>query len=236
MFILGTICCRHGSKGIPGKNSMILNKRPLLDYTINAALKSNFINEIIVSTDSKIIATYARKMGMNVPFIRPDFLSSDTASKWEVFKHALNFFEKENNKKVDYLVDMDVTVPLKSTRDIDGAIEMALSNTQVDVVITAYEPERNPYFNMMEIDANGFAKVVKQSDCLITCRQQSPKVYSLSPAAYVIKKEALFKFSHWSKAKCKLYIMPRKRALDIDTLDDLIYINYLMDADEAKFV
>jgi len=92
-----------------------------------------------------------------------------------------------------------------------------LQNTDADVVITAYEPERNPYFNMMEINENGYAQIVKQTAQPIARRQDAPAVYSLCPAAYVIKRESLFKYSHWSQAKCKLHIIPREHATDIDT-------------------
>lgn len=234
MFILGTICCRKGSKGIPGKNLILLNERPLFDYTAETALKCHSINKTIVSTDSEIIAKQAGERQLTVPFIRPHALASDTASKWDVFKHALLFFEKSNGLMVDYLVDMDVTVPLKIPEDVEGAIAMAVSHPETDVVITAFEPERNPYFNMMETDESGRATIVKQPENVITCRQQAPPVFSLSPAAYVIKREALFKFSHWSKAACRLYILPRERAVDIDTIDDLNYINYLMKTNESK--
>lgn len=232
MFILGTICCREGSKGIPGKNFCQLNGRPLLDYTIEVAKRCRSIDAIILSTDSILMAKHARRCNIAVPFLRPPELASDTASKWDVFRHAVCTFEMENDLLIDYLVDMDVTVPLKTEDDIEGAIQTALSNRLIDVVITAYEPERNPYFNMMELDEQGRATVVKSCGETISCRQQSPKVYSLSPAAYVIKRSALFEFSHWSHAHCKLYIMPRKRAVDIDTLDDLQYIKFLMSEDE----
>lgn len=233
MFILGTICCREGSKGIPGKNFCHLNGRPLLDYTIETAKRCRSIDAIILSTDSASMARHARECNITVPFLRPAELSSDTASKWDVFRHAVHIFEAENEILIDYVVDMDVTVPLKTADDIEGAIQTALSDQLIDVVITAYEPERNPYFNMMELDGQGRATVVKSCGETIACRQQSPNVFSLSPAAYVIKRSALFEFSHWSHAYCKLYIMPRKRAVDIDTLDDLRYIKFLMSDDKS---
>ena len=77
-----------------------------------------------------------------------------------------------------------------------------LNNPAVDVVITGYDPERNPYFNMMEVRQDGFAEIVKQTEKPIVSRQDAPEVYSLTPAAYVIK-TALYKYEHWSKAKCK---------------------------------
>jgi len=228
MFVLGTICCRGGSKGIPGKNIRLLNNVPLIAYTIKTASSAKLLSDVIVSTDDQTIADIAVKYNVKAPFLRPADLASDTASKWPVFIHAVEWYENNMNTKVDYIVDMDVTVPLKTSIDIDGAIKMAFDNNDADVVITGYEPERNPYFNMMELDDNGFAEIVKKTSTPIVRRQDAPKVYSLSPAAYVIKKTALYNYSHWSRAKCKIYPMPRERAIDIDTPIDFRIVEMLM--------
>lgn len=226
--ILATICCRGGSKGVPGKNIKLLNGKPLIAYTIDSAKQSKYINELIISTDDQAIADIARSYGANVPFMRPADLASDTASKWPVFIHAVETYEQLTGNTVDYLVDLDVTVPLKTYQDIDGAIQMALQNPETDVVITGYEPERNPYFNMMEIGEDGFASIVKKGTKPIVRRQDAPKVYSLTPAAYVVKKSALYEFEHWSNAKCKIYEMPRERAVDIDTEIDFKIVEFLI--------
>lgn len=227
--ILATICCRGGSKGVPGKNIKPLLGKPLIAYTIESAQQSTLINDLIISTDSQAIADVAREFGANVPFMRPADLASDTASKWPVFIHAVETYEQLTGNRVDYLVDLDVTVPLKSYRDIDGAIQMALDDPSTDVVITGYEPERNPYFNMMEIDADGFATIVKKGNKPIVRRQDAPKVFSLTPAAYVVKKSALYAYDHWSNAKCKIYEMPRERAVDIDTEIDFKIVEFLIE-------
>jgi CMP-N,N'-diacetyllegionaminic acid synthase len=226
--ILGTICCRGGSKGVPGKNLKLLNGIPLIGHTILQAKKSSLIDHLIVSTDSLEIAEVAKEYGAEVPFMRPIELASDTASKWPVFIHALEYIEASLGVKVDYLVDMDVTVPLKTSSDIDQAIQLAISRPDVDVVITGYEPERNPYFNMMEITEEGYAEIVKKSVKPIVRRQDAPEVYSLSPAAYVVKREALYNFEHWSKAKCQISPLPRERAIDIDSDFDFRLIEFIL--------
>jgi len=228
MFILGTICCRGGSKGVPGKNIKPLLGKPLIAYTVETALNTSLLNDVIISTDSIDIANTAKQFGAKVPFMRPNDLATDTASKWPVFIHALETYQKMFGVSVDYLVDMDVTVPLKLPIDINGAIQKALDDTNVDVVITGYEPERNPYFNMMEIKPDGYAEIVKKGVKPIVRRQDAPEVYSLTPAAYVIKKSALYEFEHWSKAKCKIYPIPRDRAVDIDTEIDFKIVEFLM--------
>lgn len=226
--ILGTICCRGGSKGVAGKNIRELKGKPLIAYTIDAAKQSSLINDVIISTDDEKIAGIAKQYGATVPFMRPAELASDTSSKWPVFIHAVETYEELTGQTVDYLVDLDVTVPLKTYEDIDGAIALALNDASADVVITGYQPERNPYFNMMEVKENGYAEIVKKSGQPIVRRQDAPIVYSLTPAAYVVKKSALYKYEHWSKAKCKVYPIPRERAVDIDTEIDFKLVEFLM--------
>jgi N-acylneuraminate cytidylyltransferase/CMP-N,N'-diacetyllegionaminic acid synthase len=228
MFIVATICCRGGSKGVKGKNIRLLNGKPLIAYTIETALQCPLINDMIVSTDSEEIADAAKKFGVKKIIERPLKLAADEASKWPVFIHAAENYEKKYGNKIDYLVDLDVTVPLKTKEDIEGAIKFALQNKNADVIITGYEPERNPYFNMMEMDENGFAKLVKQTDQPIVRRQDAPKVFSLTPAAYVIKKEALYHYEHWSKANCMIHEIPREHAIDIDTETDFKLVEFLI--------
>jgi N-acylneuraminate cytidylyltransferase/CMP-N,N'-diacetyllegionaminic acid synthase len=227
--ILATICCRGGSKGVPGKNIKELKGRPLISYTIKVAKESKLIDAFIVSTDNQQIANVARQYGAEVPFIRPALLATDTASKWPVITHAMEEFEKQVGARVEYVVDLDVTVPLKTAPDVDGAIAEALESKDTDVVITGYQPERNPYFNMMEIREDGFAEMVKKTEKPIVRRQDAPLVYSLTPAAYVIKRNALYDYEHWSKAKCKIFPIPRERAVDIDTEIDFKIVEFLMD-------
>ncbi|TXE08791.1 cytidylyltransferase domain-containing protein [Algoriphagus aquimarinus] len=226
--ILATICCRGGSKGVPNKNLRLMHGIPLIGHTIVQAQQSELIADLIISTDSQQIADTAKEFGAKVPFMRPDDLASDSASKWPVFIHALEFYEKEYGVEVEYLVDLDVTVPLKTPLDIDGAIQLALDNPSTEVVITGYEPERNPYFNMMEIREDGLAEIVKKSEKPIVRRQDAPDVYSLSPAAFVIKKSALYNYPHWSKAPCRIFPIPRERAIDIDSLLDFELVEFLM--------
>jgi len=228
MFILGTICCRGGSKGVKGKNVRPLQGKPLIAWTVETALKCRLLNDVIVSTDSEAIAEAAKQAGVKTLLQRPAELASDTASKWPVFIHAIEEYEKLTGNKVDYLVDMDVTVPLKTSADIDGAIQLALNDKEAEVIITGYHPERNPYFNMMEIREDGFAHIVKQTAKPIVRRQDAPVVYSLTPAAYVVKKEAFYAADHWSRAKCKIYPIPRERAIDIDTEIDFTIVEFLI--------
>ena len=104
--ILATICCRGGSKGVPGKNIKLLKGKPLIAHTIEAAKGSSLIDELIISTDDDKIAAVAKQCGSNVPFMRPNDLATDTASKWPVFIHAVEAYERLTGKTVEYLVEI----------------------------------------------------------------------------------------------------------------------------------
>ncbi len=226
--ILGTICVRAGSKGVPGKNIRPLCGKPMILYTIDAAKKAAALDDIIISTDSEEAARLGKDAGINVPFMRPENLSNDRAGKWEVFKHALTEYEKVSNKSFEYLVDLDVTAPLKSSEDINAVIEFAKKHSDADLIYCGYEPDRNPYFTMVEINKSGYAELVKTSDTAIVRRQDAPEVYSLSSAVIVIKKEALLKYSHWTECKCKIFKLPRERAMDVDTELDFKFAEFLI--------
>jgi CMP-N,N'-diacetyllegionaminic acid synthase len=208
--ILGSICVRGGSKGVPKKNSKILNGNPLLYYTIECAKKSKFLDDILLSSDDVEMLAIGNEFGIKNLIKRPDFLASDKASKWDVFTHLVEEYELLSGKTVDFLVDLDVTVPLRLPKHIDGAIQMMLNN-EADVVITGYEPERNPYFNMMEVTNGNYVEIVKKT-----------------PAVYVVRKQALYDFKHWSQAKCMIFEIPRKNAVDIDTEFDFELVEFLM--------
>lgn len=228
MNIIATICCRGGSKGVKQKNIKLLCGKPLIAYTIETAFACGRFSDIIVSTDNDDIAAVARNFGVEKIYMRPAELATDTASKWHVFQHVLEAYENETGLEVSYLADLDVTVPLKTKEDIGNAVGFALENPDADVIITAYPSERNPYFNMMEIKENGFAQLVKATAIPIVRRQDAPKVLSLTPAVYMVKKNALYDFDHWSKARCKLFEIPREHAIDIDTEIDFSFVEFLL--------
>src|SRR4051812_31023898 len=112
--ILGAICCRGGSKGVPGKNIRLLNGKPLIAYTIETAHHCSMLDDVIVSTDSEEIAKIAIEYRVKVPFMRSASLATDEASKWPVFLDVIEKYEELFGKEISYIVDMDVTAPLKT--------------------------------------------------------------------------------------------------------------------------
>ena len=225
--IFGAICARGGSKGVPRKNLRSLLGKPLIAHAIECAKECPSIQRVFVSTDDREIADVARQYGAEVPFIRPGHLAQDDTSKWEVFRHLVQSLEKIEGTVVDILVDLDAGTPLRRPEDVSTCVELLVADS-VDLVVTAYAAERNPYFNMVEFKGEGLVEIVKRSGKPIVCRQEAPQVFSLSPAVYAIRRDSLWRYEHWSLAKLKIHVIPRQRAIDIDSELDLGFVEYLM--------
>lgn len=183
MLIVGTVCARGGSKEVPRKNLRPLDGIPLIAHTIQCAQDCPALQRLVVSTDDSEIADVARQYGAEVPFMRPVHLAQDDSSKWDVFRHLVRNLEGKNGMRVDVLVDLDTGVPLRNPADIMGCIEQLLSSA-AEVVTTAYEAERNPYFNMAEIGKDGYAHLVIQPAIPIAYRQAAPqdiRIFAMPP-------------------------------------------------------
>ena len=153
------ICARSGSKGLPGKNKKLLGGTPLIGWAIKIAKKNLNISRVIVSTDSEDVAKIALKYGAEVPFMRPKELAMDDSPEWLVWKHAVNYLENESQEKYDGLVILPVTAPLRNQEDINNCIN-EFEKGDVETVITVSEAHRNPYFNMVVNDKDGFSSLV----------------------------------------------------------------------------
>jgi CMP-N,N'-diacetyllegionaminic acid synthase len=222
--VLISICARGGSKGIPGKNARIFNGVPLLVRTINQARDSGY--PFIVSTEDTELARMAVMADADV-LTRPHELATETASKWDVFRHIAEHYA------FDILVDLDVCCPLRAKEYIRGCLKTLENDNRADVVVTAYLAERNPYFNMVERDpdkGDPYYWVVCggwDTEETYTRRQDAPQVWSLSPSVFAIRREALTLYSHWSRSNLLIYPIPRERAIDCDTELDFRFAEWL---------
>lgn len=137
--VLAVIQARGGSKGIPKKNIYEINGHPLISYTICAALKSKYIDQLVVSTDSEEIADVAKAYGASVPFMRPDDLAGDKVASVDSLLHAVEESEKYFQESFDVVIELPCVAPLRAARDIDGALEKLIStgaNSVISVVNT----------------------------------------------------------------------------------------------------
>jgi CMP-N,N'-diacetyllegionaminic acid synthase len=226
--ILCTICARSGSQGIKNKNIKLLNGKPLIAYTIKQALESGLFEHVVISTDSEDIASIAQNYGADVFFKRDKVLSTNKAGKLEVIKDAFMKSEIHYATQFDYLVDLDATSPLRSVEDICSAFKKFIDNNNSNLV-TAMPSRRNPYFNLIEIAANGKIKLSKNlNDEKILRRQDAPKCYDMNASIYIWRRDTILTKDTLFLEETGLYVMPEERSIDIDTQLDFEFVEYLM--------
>ena len=229
MSTIATICARGGSRGVPGKNIRPLLGKPLIVYTIEQALACRRIDAVFVSTDDEAIAAVARKAGANVPFLRPAALATAEAPKLPVIRHLVEAVEAQGTR-AERIVDLDPTSPLRDLADIDACL--ALLDDETDVVITGYEAEKNPYFNMVEMGGDGGVRLVKKPAQGVHTRQSAPRVYAMNASIYVWHRRTLDK-GLWD-GLARLHVMPRERSVDIDSEFDFRLVELLMKEKQGK--
>lgn len=221
--MIAIIPARGGSKGLPGKNILPLCGKPMIAYTIEAAKQSKYIDHIIVSTDEQKIAEIALEYGAEVPFLRPDYLASDTAQAVDNYIYTVERLSKEWNIKIEEFVVLQPTSPLRIAEDIDGAIEMFIEK-QADSVIS-YTPEAHPVLWHKYLDENN--AFVDIFDTTIANRQELKTSFYPNGAVYVFR-FSMIKERKYYTDKSYGFVMPRIRSVDIDYKDDFEYVEFLM--------
>lgn len=221
--MLAIIPARAGSKGVIGKNIKALSGIPLIAHTILAALDSNSVDRVIVSTDSYEIAEVAEKYGAEIPFLRPDAISHDSSAILDTYKHVLNKLEEEGDL-YDSFVALQPTSPFRNSDDIDSAI--SLFNHQETDSIISFTSESHPIEWSRLINQDKTFRDLGMSS--IYNRQKYKKTYYFNGAVYVLTKKIINQNIIYTKNSLA-YVMPRSRSLDIDTEEDFQYAEFLMD-------
>ena len=224
MNIVGLICARGGSKGIKNKNLLKINNISLVGRSILQAKKCSLINKIYISTDSTKIAEVAKRYGALVPFLRPKKLSGDKISEILVWRHFINYIEKKI-KKIDYIVSIPPTAPLRKIEDINECLRVAIKN-KADIVLTGSISHRNPYFNMVKIKNKKISLVCSIKKKIVR-RQDAPKCYDLTTVCYVFRPSYIKNNSNLFSNKTRLVIIPKERSLDIDNNFDYEVAKFL---------
>ena len=223
MKIYAFIFARGGSKGVPGKNIKLLADKPLLAHAVELANKIPDIDNVFVSTDDEDIAKVANQYGAEV-IHRPKALAQDDTPEWLAWQHAIKWV---NNKigVFDVFVSLPTTSPLRNQLDIERCINALDDNS--DIVLTATETTRSPWFNMVSIDQKGNTKLLIDSSESYSRRQDVPKAYSLTTVAYVARPEFIINFDHIFDGRVKSVMIPEERSIDIDTELDFKIANFL---------
>ena len=216
---LFVIPARGGSKGIPGKNIKPLGGKPLIAYSVEVARQLAPDSDICVSTDDPAIADVVREMGLEVPFMRPDYLATDNCGTYEVLLHAVKFFEKLG-RRYDTMVLLQPTSPLRTADDVRRCLEAYTPD--VDMVVTVVEAASNPYYNCYETDSDGFLHISKGDGSYVR-RQDAPKAWEYNGAVYVINIDSLKQMPLSKFPRRRMVEMERSRSIDLDTpLDWLV--------------
>lgn len=229
MKILLTLCARKGSKGVFDKNIRALLGKPLIAHSIEQALAWGRAERIIVSTDSEEIAGIAREYGAEIPFLRPESLAQDMTPKVETLRHALRECERVYSSRFDVIVDLDVTAPLRKAGDIENCYQLFLSRNP-DTLYSVVPSRRNPYFNMVEVGQDGYAKLCKALPQATTRRQDAPAVYDMNASIYFYQRAFLMNPANKSPISSQgiVYVMEDWCGFDIDHELDFKWIEFLM--------
>ncbi len=225
--ILITICARGGSKGIPGKNIKLINGKPLLAYTIKHAKKiaQDFNADIALSTDSIEIKKVAKDFGIITEYVRSSYLASDTAGKLDVIKDILLY--EERNRNYNYIIDLDVTSPLRTIKDINDAYYILKKDSKALNIFSVSQAKRSPYFNMVEKKNNGYFSLVKKGKDILS-RQKAPKVYDMNASFYIYKRKFFESNLKTAISEYSLIYLMDHICFDLDEPVDFLFMEYLL--------
>ena len=238
MNILITICARGGSKGIPGKNIKVLNGKPLIGYTIDIAKRFQEKHEnveIALSTDSDEIIQVAERCGLSSEYKRPASLGGDNVGKIDAIKDIVFYTEKAKCIKYDYILDMDVTSPLRTLEDLEEAFHIINNDPNAINIFSVSEPARSPYFNQVEQKENGYYNKVKDAGTVLT-RQSAPKVYDLNASFYIYRREFFDLGYKGAITDRSLIYLMKHTCFDLDHPIDFEIISFLLENDKLDFM
>lgn len=238
MKTLITLCARGGSKGIPGKNIKILNGQPLIYYSIKVAeefSKEIGNTDIVLSTDDLEIKKTVEGISVEIDtaYVRPGFLANDTAGKLDAIVDAKIYAEKKNNKIYDYVIDLDVTSPLRNLKDLQNAMRLMEQNQKALNLFSVSPANRNPYFNMVEENQNAFYELCKKGEFFT--RQSAPRVFDMNASFYIFKNK-FFAENHKTVVtdKSLIYEVPHL-CFDLDHQIDFEFMSFLLENNKLDF-
>lgn len=222
--MLALIPARGGSKCLPGKNIKELCGKPLIAYTIESASNAKNIDSVIVSTDDTEIEKIAIKYGATSPFKRPRSLATDTSLAIDTYLYTIERLNSEFNYSIKEFCVLLPTSPLRKSEDIDSAIEL-FKNNNADSVISFTKAQHPLNWHKYVNHDNKISSVFNEE---IKNRQDEKDTFYPNGAIYVFNYEFLRKKREYYSSNSYTYIMPRNRSIDIDTIDDFEFAEFLL--------
>ncbi|MDE0582108.1 acylneuraminate cytidylyltransferase family protein [Planococcus sp. A6] len=223
---IAVIPARSGSKGLENKNIKLLNGKPLMAYTIEAATNSGVFDKIIVSTDSEEYAAIAQKYGAEIPYLRSMNLSKDTTSSWDVVNDILKFY-KQKGQNYDTVCLLQPTSPLRDAEDIKGAYAM-LETKKAKTIISVCETQHSPLWTNTLPENLSLESFISQ-DLIDKNRQSLPKYYQLNGAIYIIETSQISDNHNLYSEYSYAYIMSHTKSIDIDNLLDFLLVELIVE-------
>ena len=237
MKALAYIFARGGSKGVKRKNLRIINGKSLLQRAIETAQNTRRVTDVIVSTEDSEIAAHALECGAIVPFVRPLALATDNASEWLAWRHAAQ--KMTDAKRVDpntLFVSVPTTTPLKTSKELNHCLDLYESEGS-DMVVTGYESNHHPSFNMVKYEQGKKIELIAKSDKLISGRQlTSYKAYNLTTVCYVTNHRFVLEANGVLDGVTSMFEVDQAVALDIDTEFDLEFASYMLTNRETNLL
>lgn len=220
--ILAIIPARKGSKGIVNKNTIDVRGKPLIAYTIYAAKQSKYIDDVIVSTDGESIADISNFYGAEVPFLRPEILANDTAKTIDAIIYTIEKLEKMN-RLYDVVVLLQPTSPLRQTNHIDESLEKFFASSMQGLVSVNKVEIKPVLIRIIQDDI--LHPIISQNSTVR--RQDMSSYYKVNGAIYINKVSEIHKDLSFNDNKVP-YIMESECSIDIDTMDDLLLVNEIL--------
>ena len=232
MNVLITICARGGSKGLPNKNILEIKGLPLIAYSIRSAQQfaSKHSAQIVLSTESESIREIAATHGLTCPYRRPLSLAGDRVGKVAVIRDAYEWAQEHYHTSFDFVLDLDVTSPLRTQDDLDRALEKMIPLQTAEVLYSVSPARRNPYFNMVEEGEGEMVKLAKRPSTPFLSRQVAPKVYDINGSFYIYRK-SFFENGYESVTldnQSTVFVMSHL-CFDIDEELDYIFMKFLIE-------
>lgn len=222
--MLAIIPARSGSKGLPGKNVKELCGLPLIGYSIKAALDSKYISKVIVSTDCDKIYQISINLGADESFLRPSYLAEDNSMAIDSYVYTLERLAKEQGEIHDNFIVLQPTSPLRDSNFIDAAIELFHNKGADSVISVSQNP--HPLHWSKKLSPDGKLSDVFENNT-IQNRQEYEDTFTPNGAIYIFKSQ-LIKSGLYVSDNTFGYIMPAKSSVDIDTLEDFEYAEFLL--------
>ncbi|KAB2933647.1 MAG: acylneuraminate cytidylyltransferase family protein [Leptonema illini] len=225
--VLAIIPARSGSKGLPGKNILPMNGKPLIAWTIEKARKSLYVDVVLVSTDGLEIASVAKEYGADVPFMRPSELASDTASTYDVIRHALSYFSESEHMEFDYIILLEPTSPLREDQDIDRMLEALHEKSgDFDAIVSIGQVTEHPSImkRLVGDRLEPFCPDLSQS----SRRQDNEPAFFPYGVGYIAKTATLLEENTFYARRCLSYPILRYQNYEIDDIYDFLCVESVM--------